>query len=585
MSSQFEILPSVLPVFKWKGQKLYAHQIEAYQKIKNGENVLLVSPTGSGKTRAFSAFFLDYGRSFTVLYPSNALLEDQKFRFEQQTEVVIAATGDSLQTVGEKTKGGAFLKRLSTPHSTVLLTNPDVLWYLLHLKYKDSAEILSFLQSHDALIVDEFHAYRDVELTRLLFLLWTLKQLRIFRQFIFASATPDPECVNLLKRLFRIQIADGKTYARSHTPVQHTMIRHSLSVKVQPFDAHYFEKLEQSIFPIRPTTAVIFNSVAHAFGFALQIKRKYPDVSIGESHGLLPAKMRKTKDVSLVIGTSAIEAGVDFDIAHLVTEAITFSSFLQRLGRAGRRQKASVSLFVNENNFPPFLSFDGQSVTYEKMKQLAAFAFEHDGARAWFVTSPEGVQMINAIATHAPEHIRQQLQNSACSFFQAIRANFHHYADSVFPRFFPFRKNGLQTSIFIEGQKHTVDYKIALEWVAVKQNMHTHPEMTGIFEIRKKSSVLLSGPVNVLFLSQPESLPFLRDEVRWDVVPDSDGESPVFIAPKSILRFAGGLQWFALAGKNGIAGFGDNAIMMQAITRRYFHQHSLIPSPSVFLKK
>jgi superfamily II DNA/RNA helicase len=71
----------------------------------------------------------------------------------------------------------------------------------------------------------------------------------------------------------------------------------------------------------------------------------------------------------VLISTSAVEVGVDFDADAMVTEECVGSSFLQRFGRVGRREgvQGSVHMFISPSRYP------------EIVKALKAQAVEGDG--------------------------------------------------------------------------------------------------------------------------------------------------------------------------------------------------------------
>ena len=62
--------------------KLYSHQAEAINKARAGKNVVIVTPTASGKTLAFNvpvleALSADKKSTALYLYPTKALTNDQ----------------------------------------------------------------------------------------------------------------------------------------------------------------------------------------------------------------------------------------------------------------------------------------------------------------------------------------------------------------------------------------------------------------------------------------------------------------------------------------------------------------------------
>lgn len=62
--------------------KLYKHQAETYEAIKNGENVIITTPTASGKTLAFNLPIMetmieDDNATALYIYPAKALSNDQ----------------------------------------------------------------------------------------------------------------------------------------------------------------------------------------------------------------------------------------------------------------------------------------------------------------------------------------------------------------------------------------------------------------------------------------------------------------------------------------------------------------------------
>ena len=79
-----------------RGVKLYKHQAETYEAIKNNENVIITTPTASGKTLAFNLPIMetmidDMEATALYIYPAKALSNDQLHVLEN-LETISAAS-------------------------------------------------------------------------------------------------------------------------------------------------------------------------------------------------------------------------------------------------------------------------------------------------------------------------------------------------------------------------------------------------------------------------------------------------------------------------------------------------------------
>lgn len=190
---------------------LYVHQEESIKKVFKGRNVIVATGTGSGKTEAFLyPILLDLYREFRagslspgvralILYPMNALANDQRerlgdicasleksasefrFTFGQYTGETPEDEGDTQRNAAEhiasRLPGELVLRsemRARPPH--VLLTNYSMLEYLL-LRPADS-ELFDGgrAKKWKYLVVDEAHQYRGSKGTELAMLIRRLKQ-------------------------------------------------------------------------------------------------------------------------------------------------------------------------------------------------------------------------------------------------------------------------------------------------------------------------------------------------------------------------------------------------------------------------
>lgn len=137
----------------------YRHQVEAVDKALDGADVVMESPTASGKTLAFSAPMLDAikrnpGSHALMIYPMKALAFDQREQIRNLCEKLkIASWTYDGDTSAEHKK----LIRENSSAVQILLTNPEYLntsfcgW---HEKWT------KFLQNLRYVIIDEMHEYR-----------------------------------------------------------------------------------------------------------------------------------------------------------------------------------------------------------------------------------------------------------------------------------------------------------------------------------------------------------------------------------------------------------------------------------------
>ena len=173
-----------------KGVSLYKHQAETYEAIKNHENVIITTPTASGKTLAFNLPIMetmidDMEATALYIYPAKALSNDQLHvleNLERELEIDITPrTYDGDTPRGEK-KG-------IREKSRIVLTNP----YQLHLILSWHHQWSRFYKNLKYIVIDESHYYKGVFGSNVAFLIKRLKRIANFYgsnpQFILSSAT------------------------------------------------------------------------------------------------------------------------------------------------------------------------------------------------------------------------------------------------------------------------------------------------------------------------------------------------------------------------------------------------------------
>ena len=167
---------------------MYSHQLDAYERVRAGENVVVATATASGKSLCYKipAFQNALGRAKSravFLYPTKALAQDQLGK--------IKAFG--LRGVHPATYDG------DTPHalradirrrSNILLTNPDMLNIGILPNHEAWGD---FLRNLEIVAVDEAHVLRGVFGSHVAAVLRRLRRVARLHggdpQFVLTSAT------------------------------------------------------------------------------------------------------------------------------------------------------------------------------------------------------------------------------------------------------------------------------------------------------------------------------------------------------------------------------------------------------------
>lgn len=420
-------LPGMLP---------YTHQAELYDAWRQHQALLVVTPTGSGKTQAAAFPILNDGEAAIFVYPTNALAQDQERSIRRLLErmgmpyyqltadgewdadayrraraVLVRVEGQTLEEFRrlwhQTRKGQALAQILSHQEKPLLLlTNPDTLFLMLALRYHAGFEILSRLQGFQTLVIDEFHLYGGVELATLLFMVHgLLRQEGFLRRVVFLSATPQREVLDLLNRLFAPRSIVAKAVPESHQPGRRVL--HPVELEVTSASQVVEQiigrisamrgELRLSPDPDLVPLVVIVNSVLSAIHLEDMLVRSGFDRSqLGIYRGLSDRAIRDVRGKLIVIGTSAIEVGVDFNAEYLLFEAWSGPSFIQRLGRIGRHREGSAVLFAPDYVVAHARQLAGQ-LGRDELAQLAFQWYGEFDARPWFGGTGRGLLACGAL--------------------------------------------------------------------------------------------------------------------------------------------------------------------------------------------
>jgi len=348
-------------------QNLYSHQAEAFEFARSGKNVVVVTPTASGKTLCYNLPVLQaiLGNSDAralYLYPTKALTYDQLDDLMQWANDLSDGSRIGVYSYDGDTPQDARSAVRARGH--VILSNPDMLHKGIlphHTKWAKLFENLKFI------IVDELHTYRGVFGSHLANLFRRLARICNFYgsapQFICTSATianPKELAQNLTGKPFEFIRESGAGEGEKHVffynpPVVNKQlgIRRSYVKEAQHIATAFLKRNIPAI--VFANSRLITEILVRYLKESVETGPVPDEVVVGYRGGYLPKERRQIERglrdgrIRGVVSTNALELGIDIgslDVAVLAGYPGTIASTWQRMGRAGRRSGTSVAVLV-----------------------------------------------------------------------------------------------------------------------------------------------------------------------------------------------------------------------------------------------
>lgn len=362
-SADWVELPAALPaalrrVLHERGiERLYRHQAEGMQAALAGEDVLLTTPTASGKSLVFQlppliAALEGRDARALFLYPLKALGRDQEGKLKELAaacgldprEVVAVYDGDTPREERQ---------RIRENPPRVLITNPDMLHLGILPAWQSWAPFLADLRWF---VLDELHAYRGVFGAHQHHVLWRLERIcdravggRL--AVIASSATAsnaDEFASALCDRDFRwIRDSGAPRERRFLATLDPVGSAYTAAVDLTAF------LLDQGLKTIVFTKARRVTELIYAW-----LTRQRPDLTDRVANyrsGFLAGERRAIEEelfsgtLDGVISTSALELGIDvggLDACVLVGFPGSLMATWQRSGRVGRQGRDSLTALI-----------------------------------------------------------------------------------------------------------------------------------------------------------------------------------------------------------------------------------------------
>jgi DEAD/DEAH box helicase domain-containing protein len=340
-------------------KELYKFQKKSIKSILNGEDVVIVAPTGSGKTEAFAIPITmalsktkKRSKNFRIesnsikglfIYPTKALTRDQfpKIRKIAQTERINIDIFDG--DTPEKQR-----KKILESPPDIILTNFDTIHH--HMIHRTSFSRL--LQNIEYIVVDEVHVYRGAFGSNIHFIIKRLKRYSGEFQIIAASATirnPLEFCNSLFDRnLSLINETRGK-HGDIHFSMIYPILRSHRSLIIDLLKLLYDTGRKTIFFSNSHLGAELTSFYARRKGIQIEVHRS----------GLLSSWRRKVEDkfrsgdLKCISSTPTLELGIDIGITDsVISELVNWTRLIQRTGRAGRRGQESIVFLALRDNDP-----------------------------------------------------------------------------------------------------------------------------------------------------------------------------------------------------------------------------------------
>lgn len=428
--------PGEYPV---EGIDPYRHQWGMFDALSNGVSGAFVNaaPTGGGKTLSWLAPAVTEGLDTITVYPTNALIEDQRRNIVEEllpaiersddvtvldvTSETIGADGKYAEMFPNASNNGQRLSRLLRKHlgrgttgSTILLTNPDTFVLMRRELYHSR---MDSVKRFEVAVVDEFHRANRKEQNTMLFLLDEMYDLNAsicqLDQLVFLSATPD----NRLERKFDDALTapyyraaefgwcaefpsavdtdttPSTAFSPGNLPDGHRSVLPPVRLTLHPAqtfgtatklldDDEFIERVQKG------RTVIMLDGIHEVD----QVYEQLIDVgvpAVARIDGFNRQNLaEKLATFETLVSNSAVEVGVDFDTDQIVFSGHDVASFFQRLGRLRTRTDESLA----EGYVPPY--------TFASLGEYHADVGEEWISRSGFEEQLKGIYVDD---TRAPE--------------------------------------------------------------------------------------------------------------------------------------------------------------------------------------
>lgn len=366
--------------------QFYTHQALAIDAARQGDHVVIATPTASGKSLTYTVPVLSHllqrpSQRALYLFPTKALAHDQ----QAETAALINAGQLPIEIHSYDGDTPQSRRRLVRQAGGILITNPDMLHAGMlpyHTGWRDLFSNLAFV------VLDEIHMYRGVFGSHVANLLRRLRRICSFYgsqpQFICCSATianPLEHAERLVEASFTLvdEQHNGAPGGEKHMILYNPPLvdaelglRGSAILAAKDAAVTFLAAGVQTIVfgRTRQTVELLLTYLRDELRYRTKTEAAYADyfgdqaelgatAVTGYRGGYLPQERRdiekglRSGQIRGVVATNALELGIDIgqlDAAVLTGYPGSIASTWQQAGRAGRRTRQAVAILIASNN-------------------------------------------------------------------------------------------------------------------------------------------------------------------------------------------------------------------------------------------
>jgi len=348
--------------------QLFSHQGIALEAVRAGKDIVVVTPTASGKTLCYNLPILndklsDPSVKAIYLFPTKALSQDQMAELQE----LVSAMGEPISTFTYDGDTPQDARKAVRTQGDIVITNPDMLHTGIlphHTKW------IKLFQNLKYIVIDELHSYRGVFGSHMTNVLRRVRRICDFYgsrpQFICCSATianPRELAEKLVERPVELIDQNGapsseKVFLFYNPPVvnKELGIRGSHLGAARNLSYPFIQGGIQTI--VFATSRLNVEVLTKYLKDRVEREKGDRDFVRGYRGGYLPKVRREIEkglrsgEVLGVVTTNALELGIDIgrlDVCIIAGYPGTIASTWQQAGRAGRRSGLSLAVLIGRS--------------------------------------------------------------------------------------------------------------------------------------------------------------------------------------------------------------------------------------------